>query len=244
MHYRLTFCSCLFLALVALQGHARAIDVVTEDSPYTYLRDGALAGPGKRVVEATLKNAALVDYRIVIYPWARAYEKALREPDVLIYPLDRTAAREQLFKWVGEIVQVTTRFYKLRRSPKIVLDNLEEAKHYSVGVVRNDTRQLFLQKHGFTRLVVSANNRDNFQKLLNHQVQLLPMTETDARQISKDVQVDFNSLEQVYSLDEQPIRLYMAFSPGTSDEVVARARHAFEQLKASGEVERLLNVGR
>ncbi|MBA1202786.1 ABC transporter substrate-binding protein [Pseudomonas capeferrum] len=240
MRYRLTFCSSLLLILLALHSHAQGIDVVTEDSRYAYLRDGKVVGPATQVAQAMLDLAALGDYRIVIYPWARAYEKALREPDVLIYPLDRTSAREHSFKWVGEIATVTTRLYKLRDGEKIVLNSLAQAKSYSIGVVRYDTRQLLLQQRGFTRLVVSDNNRDNFQKLLNHQVRLLPLTERSARQSSEDAQVDFSILEEVYSIDEQPDHVYMAFSLSTPDDTVARARRAFEKLKASGELGRLM----
>lgn len=244
MRYRPTLCSCLLLALVSFKSHAESIDVVTEDSLYAYAREGQLVGPGIRIAEETLKRAELTDYRMSLYPWARAYEKALHEPNVLIFPLDRTPAREALFKWVGEIHQVTTKFYKMRGGEAIAINNLEEAKQYDVGVVRNDAKQVFLQQKGFTRLVVSVDNHDNFQKLLNHQIQLLPMPENTARLMSKDAQVDFNALEEVYSLDERPHRVNMAFSLSTSDEVVAKAQRAFEQLKASGEVTRIMREER
>lgn len=244
MHHRLTFCSCLFLALISLQSRAETIDVVTEDSSYAYPREGKLVGPGTLVVEQTLNSAVLADFRIGLYPWARAYEKALREPNVLIFPLDRTPAREHLFKWVGEIDRVITRFYKVRGREGISVNSLEDAKRYSVGVVRNDSKQVFLQQHGFSRLVISANNRDNFQKLLNQQVQLIPMPESSARQISEAEGVAFSSLEEVYSLDDHPHRVYMAFSRGTADEIVTRAQEAFEQLRASGEVARIMGQKR
>ncbi|AEV62531.1 substrate-binding periplasmic protein [Pseudomonas ogarae] len=244
MHYRLILCSYLLLTSISLQSHAEAIEVVTEDSLYAYQRDDKVIGPGIRIAEETLKSAQLTDYSLSLYPWARAYEKALHEPNVLIFPLDRTPAREQLFKWVGEIHRVASRLYKLRDNKDITVNNLEEAKQYSIGVVRNDAKQIYLQQRGFTRLVISANNHDNFQKLLNRQIQLLPMPENTARLMSKDAQVDFTSLEEVYTLDEQPHRVHLAFSLSTPDEVVAKAQRAFEQLKASGEVARIMNEQR
>ncbi|WP_426110913.1 substrate-binding periplasmic protein [Pseudomonas sp. DSP3-2-2] len=242
MHSRMTFCACLFL--VSLHSHAEGIEVVTEDSMYAYHRDGKIVGPGTRIVEETLRGAALTDYSLTIYPWARAYEKALHEPDVLIYPVTRTAIREELFEWVGEIHRVTIKFYKLRGRTGITVNSLEDAKRYTVGVVRNDTKQTFLELQGFTRLVVSADNRDNFQKLLNQQIQLLPMSEPSARLASEAAQLDFDSLEEIYSISEQPARIYMAFSRGTSDEVVDKARRSFEQLEASGAVARIWSEDR
>lgn len=244
MHYRLMLCSCLLLALISVKSHAEAIEVVTEDSLYAYLREGALVGPGTRIADETLRGAGISDYRMLLYPWARAYEKALHEPNVMIFPLDRTPAREQMFKWVGEIHRATTKLYKLRGRDGIAVDSLEDAKQYTIGVVRNDAKQVYLQQKGFTRLVVSADNHDNFQKLLNQQIQLLPMPENTARLMSKDAQVDFTTLEEVFSLDEQPHRVHMAFSLSTPDEIVTRAQQAFAKLKASGEVDRIMTEER
>ncbi|AKJ96654.1 MULTISPECIES: substrate-binding periplasmic protein [Pseudomonas] len=244
MPNRLTLCLCLLLALFSLKSQAGAIEVVTEDSLYAYLREDKVAGPGTQIAEETLKGAALNDYSVLLYPWARAYEKALHEPNVLIFPLDRTPAREQSFKWVGEILRVPSKLYKLRGDDSIAVKVLDDAKQYSIGVVRNDAKQIYLQQRGFTRLVVSADNHDNFQKLLNHQIQLLPMPENAARLMSQDTHVDFNSLEEVYSLDEQPHRVYLAFSLSTPDDIVAKAQRAFEQLKASGEVARIMGEKR
>lgn len=240
MNLRLKFCFCLALTLFAVHSRAESIIVVTEDSSYAYLRGGRVAGPGTQVVERVLKKAVFDDYRIQLYPWARAYEKALREPNVLIYPIIRTSARESLFKWVGEIGQAQTRLYRLREAREIMPSSLVDARRFSVGVVRDDSRQLYLQAQGFARLVVSTTNRDSFQKLLNHQVQLLPMSEREARLLSDDAQVDFARLEAVGTLDQLPASIYMAFSLDTPDDVVIRARAAFEQLKVSGEIERLL----
>lgn len=244
MPFRMTFCAWLLLTVVSVQSRAAGIDVVTEDSMYAYPRDGKVVGPGTRIVEETLRGAALTEYRLALYPWARAYEKALHEPNVLIYPLTRTAIREDLFKWVGEIDRVAIKFYKLRGRTGITLNSLEDGKRYTVGVVRNDTKQTFLEHKGFTRLVVSADNHDNFQKLLNEQVQLLPMSENSARLASKDAQVDFSLLEEIFSIEEQPARIYMAFSRETPDEIVDKARRSFEQLEASGAVARMMSEDR
>lgn len=240
MNLRLKVCLCVLLALVALHSRAQGIVVVTEDSSYAYLRGGRVAGPGTQVVERVLKKAVFDDYHIQLYPWARAYERALREPNVLIYPIIRTSAREPLFKWVGEIGQAQTRLYRLREAREIAPSSLVDARRFSVGVVRDDSRQLFLQAQGFARLVVSTTNRDSFQKLLNHQVQLLPMSEREARVLSDEAQVDFARLEAVGTLDQLPVSIYMAFSLDTPDEIVTRARAAFERLKTSGEIDRLL----
>jgi polar amino acid transport system substrate-binding protein len=167
---------------------------------------------------------------------------ALQEPNVLIYLIARTPARETQFKWAGEFMRIDYHFYKLRESTDIVVHSLQDAKRYSVGVMRDDVRQQYLQGEGFTKLVISARNSDNFKRLLNRQVQLVPMPERDAAQLCEEAHVDPAILQQVYTLDKLSTGIYMAYSKATPDETVARTRSAFDKIKADGTVGRLMNA--
>lgn len=241
MRSRPTTCLVLLLTLFCGNGHAESIQAVTEDTAYSYLQDGRVGGPASQVVEAMLQRAGLTDYSLALYPWARAYDMALQQPNVLIYLIARTPEREPLFKWLGEVMRIEYHVYKLRGQPDIQVHSLADAKHYSIGVLRDDVRQQYLQAEGFTKLVVSAHNRDNFRLLLNRQVQLVPMPERDARLQCAEAGVDFASLERVYTLDALSSGLYMAYSNSTDDEIVARSRTAFDSLKREGLLTRLMN---
>jgi polar amino acid transport system substrate-binding protein len=232
----------LALAWPGASTRAQTIRGVTEDSSYTYLRDGKVAGPASEIVETTLRHAGLTDYRLALYPWARAFDMALQEPNVLIYLIARTPARETQFKWAGEFMRIDYHLYKLRESTDIVVHSLQDAKRYSVGVMRDDVRQQYLQGEGFTKLVISARNSDNFKRLLNRQVQLVPMPERDAAQLCEEAHVDPAILQQVYTLDKLSTGIYMAYSKATPDETVARTRSAFDKIKADGTVGRLMNA--
>jgi len=111
-------------------------------------------------------------------------------------------------------------------------------------VMRDDVRQQYLQAQGFTKLVVSAQNADNFKKLLNRQVQLVPMPESDAAALCREAQIDFARLQKVHTLDALSMGIYMAYSLATADQIVARTRAAFDKLKADGTVARLMNAKR
>ena len=237
-----TTCFVLLLALLCGNGHAESIKAVTEDTSYSYLQDGQVGGPASQVVEAMLQRAGLNDYSLALYPWARAYDMALQQPNVLIYLIARTPEREPLFKWLGEVTRIEYHVYKLRGQPDIQLRTLADAKNYSIGVLRDDVRHQYLQAEGFTKLVVSAHNRDNFQRLLNRQVQLVPMPERDAILLCAEAGVDFARLERVYTLDAFTTGLYMAYSHSTADAIVARSRAAFDSLKAEGLLTRLMDA--
>ncbi|MHA6495304.1 substrate-binding periplasmic protein [Pseudomonas borbori] len=239
MNFRQSLCVALLL-LASTGSLAETIKVVTEDTSYSYLENGKVAGPASAVVEATLQRAGLSDYRMILYPWARAYDMALQEPNVLIYLIARTPARERLFKWVGEIERIEYHLYKLREHEDIQVQGLADARRYSVGVVRDDVRHHYLEKQGFNKVVVAAQNRDIFRMLLNQQVQLIPMPERDAQTLSEDAKIDFASLEKVHTLDALTTGLYMAYSPTTEEELVTQTRTAFDSIKAEGMVKRLM----
>jgi polar amino acid transport system substrate-binding protein len=237
---RLSVWIAFMLLLVHAGSHAQSIKGVTEETSYTYLQNGKVAGTASEVVEATLQRAGLHDYRLALYPWARAYDMAQQEANVLIYLIARTPEREPLFKWVGEIMRIDYHFYKLKERKDIVVPDLQSAKNYSVGVLREDVRYQYLRTQGFTKLVVSGLNIDNFRKLLNQQVQLVPMPESDVVMLCREAKVDFAGLEQVYTLDTMATGLYMAYSQSTSDDIVVRTRAAFDSLKAEGVVKQLM----
>ncbi|WP_374568555.1 substrate-binding periplasmic protein [Ideonella sp.] len=231
------------MALACACAQADSIKAVTEDSSYTYLRDGKVAGPATEIVEATMKRAGLTDYKLALYPWARAYDLALQEPNVLIFLIARTQAREAQFKWAGEFMRIEYHLYKLRGRDDVVVHNLQDAKAYSVGVMRDDVRQQYLQSRGFDKLVVSARNPDSLRMLLDRKVHLLPLPDNDVVRFCKEANVDPNSLEKVLTLNEMTTGIYMAYSRSTPDDTVARTRAAFDHLKAEGMVARLMVGG-
>lgn len=232
----------LLLSSVLVAGgvQAQAIRAVTETTPYTFQKGDRVEGSATEVVEKTLQAAGFTDYQVKLYPWARAYDMALKEPGVLIYLIARTAAREQQFKWAGEIMKIQYHLYRLRDRTDISVKTLADAKNYTIGVMREDVRQQYLQSKGFQRLAVSAQWIDNFNKLIKRQVDLVPLTQDDASSLCAEAHFDCAGLERVLTLDEASTGLYMAYSASTADSTVQRTRTAFDKLKADGTVRRIM----
>jgi len=232
------------LALACAVGPAAAaaamLYVVTETTPHSYVRDGRVVGQATEVVETVLKRAGVTDYRIDLYPWARAHDLALREANVLLYMVARTPERENRFKWVGEIHREPYFLYTLAGRTDIRVDRLDDARALTIGVVRDDVRQQYLQRRGFTRLVVSAQPMENLRKLLNRQVDLVPLTDGQARMLCTDAGSDCAGLQRLLPLDELRIGLYMALSLATPDELAGRLRSAFDAVRADGTLARLM----
>lgn len=224
----------LWLALAAPLAQGQAVQAVTEDTAYTYIAGGRVAGPATAVVRAALDRAGLADARFDLYPWARAYEMAMTRPNVLIYLIARTPEREPHFKWVGELMKIEYHLYKLASRKDIAITSIEQARDLTVGVMRRDVRQQYLARKGFAYLEVSAGNEENFRKLLAGRVDLVPLPQADVVQLCEKLRVDCSTVERVLTLDELTVGLYMAFGHLTDDQVVARLRAGYEALLAEG----------
>lgn len=238
--------SFVFLLCAALLGTAntgaQTVRAVTETTAYVYMQGDKIAGPATEILEKTLNNAGIKDYRVSIYPWARAYDMALTEPNVLIYLIARTPEREHLFQWVGEFMQVRYHLYKLRERTDIVANSLDTARKYVIGVMRDDLRHQYLKKQGFSRLVVSAEIQENFAQLVNRQVDLVPLSDSGAARLCREANFDCAGLEKLLPLEETTTGLYMAYSKSTPAALVARTHAAFEQLRANGTVRRVMEA--
>ncbi|MDF1484583.1 transporter substrate-binding domain-containing protein [Ramlibacter sp. H39-3-26] len=226
----------------ALPAAAQAIRAVTDATAHTYSDDGKVPGPATEVVKQVFARAGLTDYSIAIYPWARAYDMALNQPDVLLYLVARTPARESLFQWVGEVTRIQYHLYRRPDRADILVASLADAQRYAIGVVRDDVRQTYLQQQGFTRLAPFAQPIEGVRRLLAGQIDLMPLNDAEAATLCAATRPQCSELARAYTLDGLGVYLYMAYSRGTADALVARTRAAFDQLRAEGVVKRIMEL--
>lgn len=218
----------------AQSAMSATIEAVTEDSTYTFVDHGRVSGPASEIVRETLTKAGLIDVHFWLYPWARAYSLALAGPNVLIYPIARTPEREELFKWVGRLARVTIYLYKLRSEQGVRASSIEEAKQYIVGGVRDDARADYLARHGFSKLVLSATNDQNFHLFQLREVEMIALPESDAIRFCQKANIPFTDLEAVIPLNDLQVDVYMAYSLATPDATVLQTVRAFKDVESAG----------
>ncbi|MGY5450685.1 substrate-binding periplasmic protein [Agarivorans sp. MS3-6] len=211
--------------------------------PYMFFEDGQLSGIATDIVEATFKKAGL-ELDIDVYPWARAYQIALNQEGTLIYMLYRTAERESLFKWVGPIVAAQPMyFYKLKNRPEIDINALEDAKRYTVGVVRDVANHKFLLKQGFEdgkNIAAVTSPQQNLKKLLAGRIDLLISSELTLIMQMKELGLSMSQLESSFTPIETQAG-YIGLNLQTSDQKVQQLQHALEALQEDGTVANINN---
>jgi polar amino acid transport system substrate-binding protein len=236
---KIAVCLCWVSLMWAPVAYGQSIHVVTETATTTIVVNGKVTGAPAEVVRLTLKTAGL-DHEVDILPWARAYQQALREPYTLIFPLARTREREAQFKWVGELAKVNYYFAKRADRKDINIRQLADAKHYTVGVLRDDVRHRYLEQAGFSKLVVAARWNDNLARVINREIDLVVLAEFDLAAACAELSLDCAVLENAFRIDALGTGLYMAYSLSTPDAVMHKTKVAFDKLKAEGRVDRML----
>ncbi len=227
------FFVCLFSSLI----QAQELSVVTEDlPPYNYEQQGEIVGFGTEVVKATLEKAGII-FKIRLYPWARAYQMALKEKNILIYTIVRNTEREKLFKWVGPFApRQSAIIYKLKERTDIIVNSLNDVKKYELGLVRDDATHLFFKKHGFTRINLVVSEEQNIKMLFRKRMEIIAGNELVAAYKMKQIGYQYNQVEKVFTFSHGG-GYYMGISRGTSDDITIRIREAFDQIKRDGTLE-------
>ncbi len=221
------------------------LKVVTEEfPPYNYTANGKIKGISTSIITETLKRSGL-KYHLKVYPWKRAYHTiALKEKNVLIYSIYRSAEREPLFAaWIGPILPpAAVNFYKLKERSDLKVSTLEEARRFSIGVTRADYNHELLKSLNFPHLDIASDAASNTRKFLSKRVDLIPSYELTLAARLQQMGIPFNRVENMLTLiPAEASKIYMAVSRGTGPEVITKIQTAFDQIQAEGFIDRTLN---
>lgn len=234
-------CALFSLLFVVKTATAFDLKVVTENwPPYNYQLNGEVAGLGSEIVTSVLTKAK-IPVNIAIYPWARAYLMATQEPDILIYTIGRTPERENLFKWVGKIAPRKMYLFKLKSRKDISLHSLDDARRYTIGLVRNSASHLSLKSQGFEnngKLALVIEDVQNLKMLLSGRIELMAGNELALAYMARMHNLQYSNLERCILLSDKG-HYYFALSKKTDQHVYVALTEAYEVLEKTGELDRI-----
>lgn len=230
----------LFLANLSL-AKASEITVVTEHyPPYQIVEGSSVTGLSIDIIHALMEEADL-EAPILPLSWARAYQKALEGPNVLLFSMIRTEEREKLFKWVGKITGVSGyAFWGLKSSKEIEINNLSDAKQYVIGAPAENFSHRFLKRHGFESFVLTNDFNAALKMLYAGRIQLVINTRESVSYRLGTLNLDKSAIEKKLAIEHEWNHLSIAFSLDTSDEIVDTFRAAYARIKANGTYEKIL----
>ncbi|HRY83864.1 MAG TPA: ABC transporter substrate-binding protein [Candidatus Cloacimonadota bacterium] len=232
----IVFC-VLVAALVSCGRKQIPLTILTEDyPPLSFAAGNTVSGYGADVV-AAIQARLKTSYKPSLVDWDEAYRRAISEPNIVLFTMERTPERENLVHWIGPLGENKTYFYAYKSRP-IELQDLEQAKSIkAIATTTNWFSEQYLKSKGFDNLVSSVKPSDSIKQLVSGRVEMSAFSEITFRQIAEDtgyVATDFIPVFEIMSSN-----YYIAISKGTDSKVVEAWTKAFDQIKADGSLEKI-----
>ncbi len=215
-----------------IPAQACGLRVLTEDlPPYQLVKDQqVVAGLAYTQVQAILQQAGL-PCRTEVMPWARAFDIAREQPNILIYSLARLPPRESSFIWLAPLVQAQYRYYSARADVIAALQQGTAAQDFIAVAVAGSMMDSTLQQLGFVpdqNLILVKDINAQWKMLQINRAQLTLAFEPDFSALA-DPQVRqtlFYPSEQVVL----NIPLYLAASRQTDRLLLQQLQQAVQAL--------------
>lgn len=226
--------AALFVLLLSQSAAAQlpALHILTEDDPpLTFSQNGQPAGLVVEVVREIQRRVGSHD-PITVMPWARGYLLAQTQANTALFNTNRIAEREHLFKWVGPVTATLGSFF-VRRDSKLKLVSLDDARKLDqILVVRDWYLQLTLSAQGFSNLSAIATPNQMVSMLMRGRADVIASENTTLPTQLAQLGYQPADVRKAYTF----IRTwgYIAFSPQTSDAVVAAWQRALDDMKRDG----------
>jgi polar amino acid transport system substrate-binding protein len=211
--------------------------IITESyPPYNFVdKNNNVTGQSTDIVRAIMEKTD-TQANIEVVPLSEGLALAEKGPGVVIYSLNRTPQRENLFKWVGPIGYYEQAFYA-KKGSTITVNKLEDAKKVgSIGVYKGDAGAQFLASQGFTNLDYSLTDSEALKKLMDGTVQLWLGNKNGLAVTAQQAGVNPDDLVMMPTVVIQA-DLYIAFSKDVPDSTVAAWQGALDSLKQERDID-------
>lgn len=212
--------------------------IMIEDlPPQNYVdKDGEIKGFSVDVVKLILERLGYKDEKIEVVPWARGLVALETEPNAILFTMAHTPERAEKFKLVYPITIAKTYFFTYKDND-VKIENVEDAKKYKQGVVKDFSQHKNLMKLGFTDFDFSPNVETMVKKAIMKRVDVISLIPFQLYS-EKFANLDVKSLKKIdvsYTESKQGIGFNKAFS----DEEIKRWQNELDKIKKSGEFEKI-----
>ncbi|MCL2672910.1 MAG: transporter substrate-binding domain-containing protein [Alphaproteobacteria bacterium] len=234
----------LTVLLTARLGHAASLDDITfyteEYPPYNFTENGRVTGITTEVLDYAFRkhNTRKGVRDIIMADWNTGYQAVLKGPNKAIYTMNRSAEREDLFKWAGPITPNTVDvFARKDRNFTITYDG--ELKRHRVAVVKDDIGHIKAKGLGVPEqnIIVRTTTAENLADLEAGRADIWIYGGTTGKYLMRQAGI-LDKYESVLTVFRGGH--YVGFSLDVDDNIVEKLQEAIDEVKLDGTLERIM----
>ncbi|WP_199101867.1 ABC transporter substrate-binding protein [Aquitalea sp. ASV11] len=216
-----------------------ALSIYTEEwPPITFSRHGVADGMAVEVVRE-IQSRIHDNGGIDVVPWVRGYRELETTPNVMLFTVGRSDAREKIMTLVGPVAISQTVLLCRKGEAAGLLASGTALYSRPVGAYRGSIFADAAAAAGFVEVDLAPTPQVTAQKLLGGRYDLWVEGSFVVGAVLKDIHQPPDAVEVVKVLES--LELYLAFSRGTSGKVIQRWYDALAAMKKDGSFRRIYN---
>ena len=157
----------------------------------------------------------------------------------------RLPSRINQFEWIGPITTTNTVIFGVNTPNAPTLDTLEEAKDYTIAVVKDDVTHLALLERGFVdneNLYVVDSTQSLFRLLVARpDIDFIMADDITMSYRAKLAGVDVKQIKRVYEINDLPLNFYFACSLSTDQDVIQALKSAMADVRNDGTYAKIIS---
>jgi len=237
-HRRLLINACaIAIGLMAAAARADERLLAAEMPPFSYLEAGQAYGFAVDI-EKELSARTRLRNEIEVMPIARAMATLTTEKSDLIIAIARTPEREKLLRWIVKI-KTEPLVLLVRADSGLDISTIDKSKKLRIGVLRQGAAEQAARRLNFGSLEVSSHDTSIARKLMVGRIDAW-LTGADVAMLTMDRAGFDRSLVRA-GPTLGVIDIYLAGSPGISDETAEKWKAAFDDMVRDGAYQKILN---
>jgi len=202
-----------------------------KNPPLNFVKDGEITGLATEVVREIVRRTGTGE-KIRPLIWQEGYQALLEQPNIALFSTVMTSERKNLFQWVGPLAVLDTNLYALKGS-RIEIANLAQARKVNkIATVSKYYSEEMLETEGFTNTQSYPDRETSVRQLLDGKVQLVAAGNTEMPAAMEKIGASADDVVNVFTMSTDMV--YVAFSKGTSPELVARWQNRLDEMKRDG----------
>lgn len=188
--------------------------------------------------EAAAQAAQLAGFgvRMPEMPWKRAQMQVQQDADSCLTPFTRSPEREKLYRWVGLVLESKQSFFINTHHP-LALNSLDDVKGKRVVALLGSSVVEYLRKNNIPFSVLPTPEEAE-RELSAGVADIWAVHDVVAAYTIKQVGAPADNFRE--ALQMQPTGIYLACSLKMSDATALKLSRAFQQLRESGKLEKIV----